>query len=185
MPLIWEIPDRYPEHAIGEYDHTCSPDRFLFLQGRLLEELPAATIKFGLKSDRLRTFDCLAHSGMIPLVSERLVSILAQTCPEDVQLFPAVVRAGDAEVAGYSLVNATRQVAAVDYADSSFVQIPGTKAVMKFNRLRHRPEAFEGIHIARERDYHSHLLVSEYLADELLRAGCTGLQFSHPEKVHP
>jgi hypothetical protein len=185
MPLIWQIPESYPEPAIGEYDRAASPDRFLFQQARPLNDLPPPSIRFDVRADQLRKFDCLAHSGMIPLVSQRLSAVLSRVCPDDVQLFPAVVRAVDAELAGYSLVNATREVAAVDYADSSVVPIPGTDAVMKFNRLRHRLGVFDGIHIARERDYHSHLLISESLAGELLRMGFTGLQFTHPEEVHP
>lgn len=185
MPLIWRTPDSYPEEAIGEYDRACSPDRFLFQQGRPLGDLPPSTICFGIQADRLRKFDCLAHSGTIPLVSERLAAALSRACSSDVQLFPAVVCAVDAELVGYYLVNATREVAAVNYADSSIVPIPGTDAVMKFNRLRHRPGIFNGIHIARERDYRSHLLVNESLADELLRMGFTGLQFMHPEEIHP
>lgn len=185
MPLIWRIPESYPERAIGEYDRAASPDRFLFQQARRLGKLPPATIRFDLSADQLRKFDCLAHSGMIPLVSQRVTAVLSRVCPDNVQLFPAVVHAVDAELDGYSLVNATRDVAAVDYADSSFVPIPGTDAVMKFNRLRHRSGVFDGIHIARERDYHSHLLISESLADELLHMGFTGLQFTHPEEVHP
>jgi hypothetical protein len=185
MPLIWNIPDSYPERAIGEYDRAHSPDRFLFLGGRPLGDLPPATIRFGVPADRLRKFDCLAHSGMIPLVSERLASVLIRVCLSDLELFPAVVHASDSELAGYSLVNVTREVAAVDYSESSFVPIPGTEAVMKFNRLRHISGVFDGIHIAREQDYHSHLLVSEYLADELLRLGATGLHFKRAEEVHP
>src|SRR5262245_32957850 len=145
MPLIWQIPDDYPEQAIGEYDRIGSPDRFLFLKGRPLGDLPPPTIRFSIRVDRLRKFDCLAHSGMIPLVSQRLAAALSRVCSGDVQLFPAVVHATDAELVGYSLVNATRDVAAVDYAESSFVPIPGTDAVMKFNRLRHRPGVFDGI----------------------------------------
>lgn len=185
MPLIWDTPDSYPERAIGEYDRACSPDRFLFREGRPLGDLPPATIRFGVRADQLRKFDCLAHSGMVPLVSQRVSAVLSRVCPKDVQLFPAVVCVADGGLDGYSLVNATHEVAAVDYADSSFVPIPGTNAVMKFNRLRHRPGVFQGIHIARERDYHSHLLISEFLADELLHLGATGLHFTHPEEVHP
>jgi hypothetical protein len=185
MPLIWDIPESYPERAIGEYDRACSPDQFLFLKGRPLGDAPPATIRFSVRADRLRKFDCLAHSGMIPLVSQRLASVLARVCLDEVQLFPAVVHASDTELTGYSLVNATHEVAAVDYSKSSFVPIPGTDAVMKFNRLRHLSGAFDGIHIAREQDYHSHLLVSESLAEELLRIGATGLRFTQAEEVHP
>lgn len=185
MPVIWRIPDRYPERAIGEYDRTCSPDRFLFLRGRPLDYLPPATIRFNIRAARVRKFDCLPHSGMIPLIGERLASVLLRVCPHEVQLFPAVVCATDAKLTGYCLLNATREVAGVDYEESSFVPIPGTDAVMKFNRLRHRAEAFDGIHIAREHDYNSYLWVSTPLAEELLRTDCTGLHFIRPEEVHP
>lgn len=185
MPLIWEIPDSYPEEAVGEYEKASSPDRFLFRQGRRLEDLPPPTIRFDVRADQLREFDCLEHNGTIPIVSQRVSEVLLRICRDDVQLFPAVIRAIDSELVGYSLVNATREVAAVDYANSSFIPIPGTKAVMKFNRLRHRPGVFDGIHLARERDCHSQLLVSETLADEILRLGFTGLHFMRPEDVHP
>ena len=185
MPLIWTIPNNYPQHAYGEYDRASSPDRFLFLKSRSLDDLPQATIRFRARVHWLRKFDSLAHSARIPLVSQLFAAVLSRVCPNDVQLFPAIVSAADAEFSDYSLVNATREVAAVDYSESSVVYFPGTDFVMKFNRLSHLPGVFDGVHIARERDYPSHLLISESLAGELLRMNATGLKFIRPEEVHP
>lgn len=185
MPLIWRIPDDFPEEFIGEYDSSCSPDRFIFRSARVLDALPPATIRFGVPLSELSHFDCLPNSSSIPLVSQRLAALLLSFSPSDIQLFPATVHASDTSAAGFSLLNAISEVAAVDYARSAVVRIPGTDAIMKFNQLAHLPDALGRHHIARERDYRSHLLVSEHLAAAICSCGCTGIQFDPPESVHP
>ena len=186
MAVIWHISDEYPEEAIGEYDRFVSPDRFLFLRGAQLESPQGlATFRFKVPASKLVAYECLPNNAMVPLVGPHIAQILELLCPGDIQLFPAHVYTADADLHDYRLLNATHCVKAVDRGQSAWVSILGTQAIMKFNRLRHLPDCMSGHHIARDADYHSHLLISETLHSELKKLRFRGIQFTQPEEIHP
>src|SRR5688572_6290504 len=162
MIYLWRIPNDYPASLIGEYDEKSSPDRFLFVQGKRIgdgDAIPAFTFRGGPKV--LRKYDVLPNSTMIPLVSERVAQILTRVCYNDVEFIKASVVAAGERLAEFCLVNVLPRVASVDHSCSNFLCIPGTKQIMKFNRLRVKPEALGSHHLAREVEFNSFILVSE------------------------
>ena len=58
-------------------------------------------------------------------------------------------------------MNVLPRVASVDLSGSNFIFIPGTKQIMKFNRLKLKPDALGAHHLAREVQFNSFILVSE------------------------
>jgi hypothetical protein len=186
MPFLWEIPNDYPEEAIGEYVREVSPDRFLLRKAcRLESSFGVATVRFEIGSEALRGFDHLPNSSMIPLVNLRLKSLIESVCPKDAEFFATKVITSDGELPGYSLLNVTWSVKATDMSQSSVVLIPGTRAIMKFNRLKFLEGCMGERLLARDSDYLSHLLVNESLAQRILSERISGVWLMSPEGVHP
>ena len=186
MPFLWKIPNDYPEDAIGEYVRGVSPDRFLLRKACRLEgSFGVATVRFEIDSGALRGFDHLPNSSMIPLVTPRLKSLIESVCPKDAEFFEAKVITSDGELSGYSLLNVTRSVKATDMSQSSVVLIPGTSAIMKFNRLKLLRGCMGEHLLARNSDYLSHLLVNDSLAQRILNERFSGVWLMPPEEVHP
>lgn len=186
MPFLWQIPDGYPEEAIGDYDREASPDRFLLRKAcGLGGSFGVATVRFKVSGDALREFDELPNSSMTPLVSERLKSLLSGVCPLDVEFLPTNVIAANGRLSGYSLLNVVHAVKATNLSQSAVVPIPGTQAIMKFNRLRLLEGCMGEHQLARNADYLSHILVGDGLAKEMLREKISGVRLAVPEEIHP
>jgi hypothetical protein len=186
MIYLWRIPNEYPESLIGEYEKESSPDRFLFVQGKRIgncNAVPAFT--FTGDPEILREYDVLANSTMIPLVSERVARILTRVCSDDLELLTASVHAAGEPVSGFSLVNVLPRVASVDHRGSNFIFIPGTQQIMKFNRLKLKPDALGAHHLAREVEFNSFILVSDRLKEVFDAERVTGHAFIPPDAIKP
>jgi hypothetical protein len=186
MIFIWNIPDEYPEELIGEYLRDRSPDRFLFLRGQSFPtDLGTPHFAFHGKADMLRAYDILPNNAMVPLISRRAADIVMKLCPSDVQLLPANVMTTGGPLSGFMVVNIVSMVSKVDHQNSTYVCIPGTKQIMKFNRLRFNSETLEPHHLARETEYRAFLLVSETLKRTFEAQGFKGHAFVSPETIKP
>src|SRR6185436_16529586 len=186
MIYLWKIPDEYPEELIGEYVREKSPDRFLFHHGKPIPQrdlVPSFT--FTAEPAVLCEYDVLPNSTMIPLVSERVVQILSHVCPNNFELVKASVSAAGEKLPGFSLVNVLPRVASVDHGGSNFIFIPGTKQIMKFDRLKLKADALGSHHLAREIEYDSFILVSETLKQTFDSERVTGHAFVSPDAIHP
>ena len=184
MPLLWRIPDDFPERAIGEYERSKSPDRFLFREGRVLEIDGMPTLKFDVPSVAIPPFDCLPNNSLVPLVNSRVKRVLEQLCPSDVQLFEASVIAADRAVTGYWLVNATHSVRGLDRSRSVYTHVPGTDQIMAFQKVHYHEDCLGRHHVARDAEYRSHLLVSGELHKRFQEQVITGVVFLFPEEVY-
>lgn len=186
MIYLWEIPDDFPEELIGEYVREESPDRFLFRHGTPIPKTELVpSFAFAAEPEALREYDVLPNSAMIPLISERVARILTRLCPDDVQLITASVVAAGEKLSGFSLVNVVARVASVDHSGSKFTYIPGTKQIMKFNRLTFKPDALGSHHLARELEYNSFILASETLKQAFDSERVMGHAFVPPEAIKP
>jgi hypothetical protein len=181
---LWRIPDEYPSKLIGEYDRSSSPDRFLFLQGAALGQINGIPA-FRFKSSRadLLPFDVLPNNATVPLISVRAASLLRKLCPADFQLLSAKVTTDDADLDGYAILNAVVKISAMDHAQSGFNFIPGTKQIMKVNRLRSRSGAMGVHHLARESDYPPYLWASDEVKAIFEDANIKGCAFLVPEAI--
>lgn len=181
--LLWKIPDDYPEVLIGKYQRKVSPDRFLFQQGReIVGNLPTPVVMFDAPAKDLTPFADLANSGMLPLVSQPVADVLVRMCASDVQMIPARVVAADAEVPGYSIVNATRTVRSIDHARSQYSLFPGTNAIMRLHTLVCVPECLGSYALARDQEFLSNLLVRADLGEQL--KGFKGIGLYRPGDMH-
>ncbi|WP_146204492.1 imm11 family protein [Massilia glaciei] len=185
MPLLWRIPDKYPQKAIGAYDTTIPFDRFMLLEGQRIV-LPEAkpVVHFSITAKQLLVYDCLPNSALVPLLSKRLIHALRELCEDDFQSIPTVVVATDMQLDDYSFLNATTCVPAIDHACSNYFMVPETEQIMGFRKLRHRPNCLGERHLARDVEYRSHLLASEKVLGLLRRLKAKGAELLTAEEVH-
>ena len=185
MPLIWRIPDGYPQGQIGRYDRSSGPDRFIFSEARRLPEPlemgPSA--RFECKKDALCQNDCIWADVGLPIVNERMKNFLNERVPDKIQFFGIDISAEDGIVLGYYLLNSTKEVEVIDLESSKYRFVPGTKSIMSFSDLRLNDGAMEGSDIGRDKIYLPYLFVGNRLAKELDTVGFRGVSLIEPSSV--
>ena len=180
MVYLWTIPDDYPEDLIGTYDRSRSPDRFLLKQGKPLHPVADVYVRFDAKASDLRELDDLATNAMVPLVSTRVAEVLVRVAAGQIQLIPTKIITSDAEMTDYSIVVATSLVQGIDHDSSQYVFVPGTSSIMKFTKLRYKQDCLGVLHIARDAEYLSNLLVSDVLRNALESLDPQGMGLYEP-----
>lgn len=171
---------------MGEYQRENSPDRFLFSRGEFFpDKMGTPRFKFDAPSHALITYDILPNSTMIPLVSPTVANWLEENCTKDVQMIPTEVSTADRALLNYKLVNVLHLVSGVDESQSKCVYFPGTKNIMKFNRLRLKEDCFKNHHLARLAEYPSFILVTAFVKHKFESSGWKDHRFVPPEAVHP
>jgi len=185
-PRLWFTPENFPEELTPSYDHANSPNYISFIQGKALEGVTTIPcFKVAAPRSRLAKYDVFPNSIQIPLISPRVVSLLAEICPHDVQLFPAVIHTRDLPITDYSLLNVVAEVSGMDRDHSKFTMIPGFDEIMKVNKLRYLLGSMGKRHIAREREYHPFLWVSDAVVQRFAQEKIKGCAFEPPEAIRP
>ncbi len=184
MIYLWRVSDNYPQSLIGEYQREGTPDRFLFKKGETLPEpVGLPIIKFNAPISKLRKFDCLTHSALVPLVSATCAELLREIAPSDVQLIKARVVGSDSVTDEFSLVNVTSKVCGIDRERSEFKCVPGTQQIMSFRKLSYVEDCLGRHGLARDSEYLAHLLVSNAVAERLINEGLSGIALIKPTEV--
>lgn len=184
MVYLWKIPDEYPEKLIGEYDRKHSPDRFIFKKGeRLPLGLVEPIIKFDASIEELKELDDLANSAMVPVVSERLASILMELASQDIQLLDVVIEAKNGKLGGYKILNVVSKVTGIDRECSKFMFVPGSDQIMSFRFLKYKANCLNNHCLARDAEYSSNLMVSQSLAEKLMEMKLKGVGLYLPENI--
>ena len=185
MPYLWEITDELPINQIGIYDREIGPDRFIFSQGREIGPDLGVTpvVRFPCDKFELSKLDCLWTDGRVPLVSQRLRTLLEDLVPRKVEFFDIRIFAEDEEILGYYILNATRMINVIDVDKSEYRTVPGSDRIMAYEKIQIRSDFSDGIEFGRESSYFPYLFAGRELADAILNAGFGGMDFSEPEQV--
>jgi hypothetical protein len=175
---IWSVPENFPNKRIGEYVKDSGTDRFIFREGReLTEQIVPPKIMFECSEKYLN--DVLPNSGQLLIVSKKILDILEEICPQDIQVFEANVYIGEKKIPNYYLLNVVNAVDVLDKGKSEYSTIKGTDAILNFKKIVYK---FEGLpnnhHIVRNLDYKSHVLVSDVLKEIFERNNIIGVQFA-------
>jgi hypothetical protein len=185
-PHLWFTPSNFPSRLLGSYDHENSPDYLSLMQATPIEEThPTPLFKFTAPQRRLAKFDVLPNSIMVPLISSKVASLLAQICPHDIQLIPARIKTSDVSIDDHFLLNVVTAISGIDHARSSVEVIRGTKHMVKVNCLRYFPRAVRDHHLARESEYCTFLWASDEVVRRFAREKIKGCAFEPPEAIHP
>lgn len=180
---LWASPKNVLNKEIGDYDRSCSPDRFLLKAGRKLdlkEFSPMPVVHFEIPQKRALKFDCLVNNASIPLINERVQEILEAIAPNEVQFFPAKVICSDGELAGYSFLNVTVEIEGIDHEQTVW-----TKSGYGFHYFTYKKGCLGEHPLARDKEYNSHLLFSEQLKIIFDQQKITGAWLVRPEEFYP
>ncbi len=179
---LWKFPENTLNKEIGEYDRACSPDRFLLKASRKLQQAefsPVPVVHFEVPQKRLLKFDCLDNSASVPLINERVQSILEEIAPNEVQFFPAKVICSDGELEGYSFLNVTVEIIGIDKEKTIY-----DRSGYGFHYLTYKKGCMGEHPLARDKEYHGNLLVSEKLKIIFDKEKITGTWLVRPEEFY-
>jgi hypothetical protein len=183
MIYLWNSPDNILNKEIGEYDEVNSPDRFLLREGRKLdlkEFSPMPVVHFEILQKRVLKFDSLVNNARIPLVNERVRDILEENSPKEVQFFPAKVICSDGELESYSFLNVTVEIVGIDKEKTIY-----DRSGYGFHYLTYKKGCMGEHLLARDKEDHGNLLVSEKLKLIFDKEKITGTWFVRPEEYYP
>ncbi|UVW28438.1 Imm43 family immunity protein [Massilia sp. H6] len=184
MTYLWRIPDDYPRSLIGEYQREGTPDRFLFKRSERVSGLAGLPkVKFDASCAKLRQFDCLSSNAQVPIVSPALAEFLLRFASNDVQLMKLDINGTDGSIGDYFLLNVVKKVLCIDHKVSKYTLVPGTTEIMGFRQLSFLDNCMGEHALARDSEYLSHLLVSDRVADNLMRNGFHGVALVDPSDI--
>lgn len=114
--------------------NSSGTDRFIFREGReLTEQIVPPKIVFECLEKYLN--DVLPNSGLLLIVSKKIVDILEGICPQDIQVFEANVYIGEKKIPNYFLLNIVNSVEVLDKSKSEYTTIKGTDAILNFKKI--------------------------------------------------
>ncbi|MGG1674167.1 imm11 family protein [Neobacillus sp. NRS-1170] len=177
MFWIWAIPDKYPNKRIGEYIKGSSTDRFVFRQGKVISEAVISP-KIVFECSEKYLSDVLPNSGQLIVVSTKVLDILQDVCPQDIQVFDANVFVGEKKIPNYYLINIVNAVEVINKEASEFTTIKGTNAILGFEKIVYKVDGLGQFNLVRNADYHSHILVSDYIKKRFEKEKIKGVQFN-------
>ena len=184
MCYLWEMSDDFSEKYIGEYNRDCSPDRFIFKQGEKIQNIAAKPVfNFELKKKEILKIDCLPNNTLVPLINKKIATLLQDVASEDIQLYDAEIHTPDGIVDGYMILNVVNTIVGLDKENSIIEYMSDGKSILGFEYLQYKEGAMETCHLARDSEYTSNLLISEYLAKLLISKKFKGLNICLPEDV--
>ncbi len=186
MIYLWEKHRGCSNRIIAAYNRELSPDRFLFLDGvRLVSGIINRTIIFEQKATQaeILKYDCMPNNSGSPLLNERIVDILLDLAPDEVQLFDTEVRCKDGILTGYKLLNATCTIVGIDHEKSIYTMMQqAPEAILGFTYLTYKPGCMGNHKLARDKEYLSNFLVTEGVKKAFEQEKIKGVWFARPEE---
>lgn len=172
--------DGYPERYWLKYDHEKNPSHLEFFLAKKLEDF-ASPVLFSVKSKvslaNFKKFDFLYSDGPI-LVSEKVSRILRDNCPDEVQLFPVIVKVNDESLTDYAILNILKSEEAFDL--DSCVYVPLIKSMpdgpRSFKKIALQ-DKLSSPHIFRASENRGSIIISEKLAQIFTDASVKGVEF--------
>ncbi|WP_131777829.1 imm11 family protein [Legionella fairfieldensis] len=187
MIYLWQKPKNCTNKLIAEYDREHSPDRFLFLDGvRLANEKVDKKIVFihEMLQAKISGYDCIPNNSSSPLVNQKIVDLLLELAPADVQFFDTEVHCKDGILTNYKLLNVTSTIVGIDHEKSIYTKMAQADAIAGFRYLTYRPGCMGNHKIARDEEYKSHLLVSEEIKQVFEKEKIKGIWFIKAEDLY-
>ena len=176
MVYVWKLLKETPSPLIGEYPNENCFDRFGFKSGEPIDLGGSSPFfRFNTNRKKLAKHHDLPNNAMVPLVSTEIADVLTRVCPDDVQLIPVTVFTSDGTLHDRVVLVATKTIDILDRDASEFTCMTNTDLVMSYQKLVYRSGVLGKSNLARDADFHSHLLVGEKLAEQLLAVGKLGI----------
>ncbi|WP_028389331.1 imm11 family protein [Legionella fairfieldensis] len=187
MIYLWEMPENCTNKLIAEYDREHSPDRFLFLDGvRLANKKVDKKIIFvhEMLQAKIGSYDCIPNNSASPLVNQKIVDLLLELAPADVQFFDTEVHCKNGILTNYKLLNVTSTIVGIDHEKSIYTKMSQVDAIAGFRYLTYRPGCMGHHKIARDEEYPGNLLVTEEIKQVFEKEKIKGMRFARPEDFY-
>lgn len=133
--------------------------------------------------EKLKGYDCMPNTGYAPLVNTRVLEILQELCPHDIQAFPATIvsevpKKFAFENHDYWVINITKTVDGIDKELSDFERLPEKLGSVPIGTKKLVMREYENTyHIARDTILGTHILVSPTLVKAFKKAKIKGVKF--------
>ncbi|WP_131777833.1 imm11 family protein [Legionella fairfieldensis] len=185
MIYLWEKPENCTNKLIAEYDREHSPDRFLFRRAIHVEsEQLDKKIIFvhEMLQEKISSYDCIPNNSASPLVNQKIVDLLLELAPADVQFFDTEVHCKNGVLTNYKLLNVTSTIVGIDHEKSIYTKMSQIDAIAGFRYLTYRPGSMGNHKIARDKEYLGNLLVTEEIKQAFEKEKIKGIWFARPEE---
>lgn len=187
MAWVWHMTpiDDFPEAKIDylKSDPTYSSTEFTTYEQVISAKSPV--FKTRAKLNRFVEKHC-PPIGSYPVVDELWRTIIRQFAPERrVAFLPIELRAADGITFKFSWVVCCDQVECINLKRSKTnaeVRRGKERVIIDFEEYMHYDDCLRGLHIARDKNFSSHIVISDELWSALAATGESGM-FYQPENV--
>lgn len=175
MIWLWGIPNSYPDKRIGVYIKNSGTDRFEFLKGVTLDDKNIVPPRINFSCDERHLVDVIPSSGNLIIISEKVLNLLNDMCPNDIQPFKANIFVNDKQIEGYYLLNIINTIEVFDNEKCEFSKYMG--AITSIKKIVYKTDNLSGHDIVRNAEFKPHVLVSDRLKSTFERKKIKGVEF--------
>ena len=181
-PYVIYPAQNYPLKHIAYYEwEKRKTDAYIFMKGRQLpfdsgnpntpgtmQDPKDYDLIFYAKTNAtdIQKWDCLRTNFPACIINERAIAVLKDLCPDNFQVFDALIQAKDKTLTNYKVLNITKTINAIDLENSDYEgdEELGIK-IFHINKLRFIENCVGDAHIARAKHQMSLELVSDDLEE--------------------
>jgi hypothetical protein len=177
MIWLWRNPRNITQKRLGQYVKDSGTDRFEFLEAKKLPIDGTVAPKVQFECDKKFATDILPNGSGLIIVSQKVLRVMQEICRDDFQHINANVFFKNEQLDDYFLINILSKVDILDKEMSSFTLIKGTTEIMNIEKIVYSTNELNVCDIARNKDYLSHVLVSEKLKNVFEHERFQGAEF--------
>ena len=176
-PYEWTVADKYPRDSYPIYDDSNDTiDKTLdFMACKLLDPSEEYFLKFKTRA-KLENFKKLdivfTNAFMSILLNKKIISILQELCPDQIQVFDTVIECKDGIITDYKAVNILNEVDVVDLSKSKKSSVSG---YLKY--CLRADDCMGEIHIGRDKSFKPKIIISSTLKEALEKAKVKGCKY--------
>jgi hypothetical protein len=132
--------------------------------------------------ERIKKYDCIdINTPVAYLFNQKIIDIFMEFCPNQIQVFDAIVKCKDGDLSGYKAINILNALDVSDPEKSEYIYFSEDLAppdqVMMYKKCIFKKDCMGDLHIARDEKFRSAVIVSETLKNALQKAKVKGLDF--------
>ena len=124
-----------------------------------------------------KKYDSIPNNTLLPLVNQKIIDLLLELAPEEVQFFDAEIHCKDGVLRNYKLLNITHKIVGIDHEKT-------IHAAYGFKYLTYKPGCMKQYKLARDEEYLGNILVTEEIKQAFERAKIKGIWFVRPEDYY-
>ena len=187
-PYELKGPSNYPNSHIGVFLGPMDQHEkvYDFMGVKELDESYDYHLRFGVETTEkiIRKYDSIQINTPISfLFSEKIISILQELCPDQIQVFDTVIECKDGIITDYKAVNILNEIDVSDPEKSKYEKytkdLDPNESIAGYRRggFVMKEEMLEPIHIGRDKYSHATIIISSTLKEALEKAKVKGCKY--------